>query len=29
MHRCGFTEPKVGLIVYPHTLATRGDVVEW
>jgi trans-aconitate 2-methyltransferase len=29
LYRCGFTDPKVQLIVYPHILASREDVVEW
>jgi trans-aconitate 2-methyltransferase len=29
MYRCRFAEPKVRLIVYPHILATRDEVVEW
>jgi trans-aconitate 2-methyltransferase len=29
LYRCGFTDPKVQLIVYPHVLASREDVVEW
>jgi trans-aconitate 2-methyltransferase len=29
LYRCGFDDPKVHLIVYPHILASRGDVVEW
>ena len=26
---CGFADPNVRLIVYPHVLAGRDDVVEW
>jgi trans-aconitate 2-methyltransferase len=29
LYRCGFPDPKVQLIVYPHILASREDVVEW
>ena len=29
MYRCGFAEPNVRLIVYPHVLASRDEVVEW
>ena len=29
LYRCGFDDPKVHLIVYPHVLASREDVVEW
>ena len=29
LDRVGFADPKVQLIVYPHVLATREDVVEW
>ena len=29
LYRYGFTDPKVRLIVYPHVLASREDVVEW
>jgi trans-aconitate 2-methyltransferase len=29
LHRCGFDDPSVRLIVYPHTLASREAVVEW
>ena len=29
LHRFGFVEQKTQLIVYPHTLASREDVVEW
>ena len=29
LYRCGFADPKVQLIVYPHILASREDVVEW
>lgn len=29
LYRCGFDAPKVQLIVYPHVLASREDVVEW
>ena len=29
LYRCGFTDPKAQLIVYPHVLASREDVVEW
>lgn len=29
LYRCGFPAPKVQLIVYPHVLASREDVVEW
>ena len=29
LYRCGFADPKVQLIVYPHVLASRDDVVEW
>jgi trans-aconitate 2-methyltransferase len=29
LYRCGFAAPKVRLIVYPHVLASREDVVEW
>ena len=29
LYRYGFTDPKVQLIVYPHILASREDVVEW
>ena len=29
LYRCGFSAPKVRLIVYPHVLASREDVVEW
>ena len=29
LYRLGFADPKVQLIVYPHVLASREDVVEW
>jgi trans-aconitate 2-methyltransferase len=29
LYRCGFSDPKVELIVYPHVLPGREDVVEW
>jgi trans-aconitate 2-methyltransferase len=29
LYRCGFAAPKVRLIVYPHVLASRDEVVEW
>jgi trans-aconitate 2-methyltransferase len=29
LHRCGFAAQKVRLIVYPHVLAARDEVVEW
>ena len=29
LYRYGFADPKVRLIVYPHVLASREDVVEW
>jgi trans-aconitate 2-methyltransferase len=29
LYRHGFENPKVQLIVYPHVLASREDVVEW
>ena len=29
LHRFGFVEQKTQLIVYPHILASREDVVEW
>ena len=29
LYGCGFAQPKVHLIVYPHVLASREDVVEW
>ena len=29
LYRYGFADPKVQLIVYPHTLPSRDDVVEW
>ena len=29
LYRYGFSDPKVQLIVYPHVLASREDVVEW
>ena len=29
LYRCGFAIQKVRLIVYPHVLASREDVVEW
>jgi trans-aconitate 2-methyltransferase len=29
LHRCGFDDPTVRLIVYPHILASRAAVVEW
>ena len=29
LYRYGFKSPKVELIVYPHILASREDVVEW
>ena len=29
LYRCGFAAPKAQLIVYPHVLASREDVVEW
>jgi trans-aconitate 2-methyltransferase len=29
LFRCGFSDPKVHLIVYPHVLASRDEVVEW
>ena len=29
LYRCGFADPKVQLIVYPHVLASPDDVVEW
>jgi trans-aconitate 2-methyltransferase len=29
LYRCGFSEPRVQLIVYPHLLPSREDVVEW
>jgi trans-aconitate 2-methyltransferase len=29
LYRYGFPDPKVQLIVYPHVLASRDEVVEW
>ncbi len=29
LYRCGFSDPNVRLIVYPHILGSRDDVVEW
>jgi trans-aconitate 2-methyltransferase len=29
LYRCGFADPNVRLIVYPHVLASRDQVVEW
>jgi trans-aconitate 2-methyltransferase len=29
LYRCGLADPNVRLIVYPHVLACRDDVVEW
>ena len=29
LYRCGFPDPKVQLIVYPHVLSSRDEVVEW
>jgi trans-aconitate 2-methyltransferase len=29
LYRCGFEDPKVRLIVYPHVLASEDQVVEW
>src|SRR6266851_2495403 len=29
LHRCGFEDPIVRLIVYPHVLSGQEDVVEW
>jgi len=29
LYRYGFADPKVLLIVYPHILASREEVVEW
>jgi trans-aconitate 2-methyltransferase len=29
LYRCGFADPNVRLMVYPHVLASRDDVVEW
>lgn len=29
LYRCGFDAPNVRLIVYPHVLGSREDVVEW
>jgi trans-aconitate 2-methyltransferase len=29
LHRCGFIDQKSQLIVYPHILASREEVVEW
>src|SRR6185503_12845683 len=29
LYRCGFGDPNVRLIVYPHVLASREAVVEW
>jgi len=29
LYQCGFREPKVQLIVYPHVLAGRDQVIEW
>ena len=29
LYCCGFRDPKAQLIVYPHVLASREDVVEW
>jgi trans-aconitate 2-methyltransferase len=29
LFRCGFDAPHVRLIVYPHVLTSREDVVEW
>ena len=29
LYRCGFGDPNVRLMVYPHVLATRDAVVEW
>jgi len=29
LYRCGFADPNVRLIVYPHVLASRDAVVEW
>jgi len=28
-YKCGFAETNVRLIVYPHVLAGRADVIEW
>ena len=29
LYKCGFLDPNVRLIVYPHVLAGRDEVVEW
>jgi trans-aconitate 2-methyltransferase len=29
LYRCGFADPNVRLIVYPHVLTSRDEVVEW
>jgi trans-aconitate 2-methyltransferase len=29
LFRAGFPEPKVRLVIYPHVLASRDEVVEW
>jgi trans-aconitate 2-methyltransferase len=29
LYRCGFSDQKAQLIVYPHVLASRDEVVEW
>ena len=29
LYRCGFADPNVRLMVYPHVLTTRDAVVEW
>ena len=29
LYKCGFVDPNVRLIVYPHVLAGREEVVEW
>jgi trans-aconitate 2-methyltransferase len=29
LYKCGFVDPNVRLIVYPHVLAGRDEVIEW
>ena len=29
LYRCGFADPNVRLIVYPHVLESRDAVVDW
>ena len=29
LYRTGFAQPKVRLVIYPHVLASRDEVVDW